>query len=48
MIALRTSNGTLLDLKGGSPSTAKYSVAPRAHRSVGGPTSRPRICSGAM
>src|SRR6266540_3445608 len=47
-IAFRTSNWALLDLKGGSPSTAKYRVAPSAHRSVAGPTSSPLICSGAM
>ena len=33
---------------GGSPSVAKYSSAPSAHRSVGGPTSAPWACSGDM
>jgi hypothetical protein len=34
--------------KGGSPSTAKYSSAPSAHRSAGGPTAPALACSGAM
>ena len=33
---------------GGWPSTAKYSVAPNAHKSAGGPVGSPRACSGAM
>ena len=33
---------------GGWPSTAKYSVAPSAHKSAGGPVGSPRACSGAM
>ena len=33
---------------GGSPSTAKYSVAPSAQKSAGGPVSSPLACSGAI
>jgi hypothetical protein len=34
--------------KGGAPSTAKYSVAPSAQKSAGGPVSSSLACSGAM
>ena len=33
---------------GGSPSTAKYMVAPSAQKSAGGPLGSPLACSGAM
>ena len=48
-VAARAITSRLLSpANGRTPASASYSMTPSAHTSAGGPTSRPRACSGAM